>query len=301
VAFAVLSVLAFAPWNHLVSANALPDTFGIALLHRVGDPAVVVTFGAIVLLALAVVLSRRRALVIPALVLALLVASSVEASDQIASAVSTSRHDIVGSPANWIDRAANGEVAYVYDGEAFWNSAWYESFWNRKIDRVLSVRPALVPGPIPQTSASPAPDGSLPLHERYVVASNRLTFIGTPVANLTQTNLDVSGLTLWRLQGPPRLSTVTHSVFPNGDIEGQATVDVYDCARGSLELTVLPKSTTMLRVLFDGLPALSVDLTGRRSWSGSIPVRPESQATECRYTIIGGSLLGTTRIAFDRG
>ncbi|HEX5449038.1 MAG TPA: glycosyltransferase family 39 protein [Gaiellaceae bacterium] len=295
-AFGVLCVLLLAPWNHLVSANALPDSFDLALLYRIGHPATVAAIGSLIVLTLAVV-SRRLSL---AAVLTLLVASSVVASNEISSAVAANQRNIVGTPANWIDRAADGPVTYVYDGEAYWNSVWEERVWNHKLDRVVSIAPSLVPGPLPQSQASPAVDGALPLHTRWVVASNRLTFIGSPVAHLTQTGLDVSGLTLWQLDGPPRLATVETGVLPNGDMVSPAQIDVYGCQRGSLELTLLPKATSVLRVLFDGLPVLRTDIGGRESWSGSIPARPESAPTQCRYTILGGSLLGSTRIAFER-
>jgi hypothetical protein len=301
-AFALLCLLLLAPWDHLVSANALPDTFGIAVLYRIRHPGVetLVTVGALAVLTLIVVLPRRLAPLLAFIAFAFLVISSVVASNEISTAVAASQRNIVGSPANWIDRATASSVAYVYDGETYWNTAWEETFWNRRIDRVVSLAPSSVPGPIPQVSATPGSDGALPLHEQYVVASNRLTFIGAPIAHLTQTGLDVSGLTLWRLSGKPRLSTVTHNVLPNGDIQGQATIDVYDCVRGNLELTLLPKATTVLRVLFDGLPVRRVNLSGT-PWSGSIPARPEANPTECTFTIVGGALLGSTRIAFERG
>jgi hypothetical protein len=298
-AFAVLCFLLLAPWNHLVTANALPDSFGIALLYRLHEnPTWAVTIGSLVVLTLVVILPRRSALILPALVLTFLVASSLIASNQIASAVTTNQQNIVGAPANWIDRIATGPVAYIYDGETYWNTVWQETFWNQKINHVLSLTPAVVPGPMPQTRATPSVAGALPLNDHWVVASNRLTFIGTPAAHLTQTNLDVSGLTLWHVEGQPRISTVENSVLPNGDIEGSATVVVYDC-RGSLELTLLPKETKVLRVLFDGVPVFRAELTGS-SWTGSIPARPATGPTACEYTILAGPLLGSTRIAFDR-
>jgi hypothetical protein len=151
---------------------------------------------------------------------------------------------------------------------------------------------------MPQRRVLPPDDGRLPIRDRYVVASNRLTFAGTPVANLTQTGLDVSGLTLWKLDPPARLSTVTHDVLPNGDMVGPATIDVYGCRGGSLDLTLLPKSTQTLTVLFDGLPVRHYDIGGQPVWHGSIPVPRWSTPQLCRFTLVGGALLGSTRIAY---
>ena len=84
-AFAVLAVAALAPWNDLSAVAALPDTFDLALLERLRplSPTNVVTVGALVLLALFVLLPRRALFVLPVLVLALLTATSVVASNTI--------------------------------------------------------------------------------------------------------------------------------------------------------------------------------------------------------------------------
>jgi hypothetical protein len=153
---------------------------------------------------------------------------------------------------------------------------------------------------MPQRQVAVGFDGRLPTRDRYVVASNRLAFRGTPVAHLAQSGLDVSGLTLWKLAGAPRLSTVEHDVLPNGDMVGPATIDVYDCRGGRLELTLLPKKTKQLEILYDGLPIRHVDFDNQGVWHESIPAPPSSTPRLCRFTIAGGSLLGSTRIAFVR-
>jgi hypothetical protein len=154
---------------------------------------------------------------------------------------------------------------------------------------------------MPQTSVAIPPSGRLPITEPYVVASDRHTFVGTPVAHLAQSGLDVSGLTLWRLNEPARLSTVAYDVLPNGDMVGPASIDIYDCTKGRLELTLLPKETKTLRILWDGFPVLTANVAGQSVWHGSVPVPPSKQARECRMTIVPQGLLGSTRIAFVRG
>jgi hypothetical protein len=298
-AFALLCLLLLAPWNRLVSLDALHDSFSVALLlHLHGSPATVLAVAAPIALAVAVLVPRRFLLVLPAAVLAALVATSVLASNDVSAQAAAAQASIVGATPNWVDRAVSGPVTYVYAGETYWNSVWLERFWNRRIERVVSLAPAVVPGPMPQRRVRPPDDGRLPIRDRYVVASNRLTFAGTPVANLTQTGLDVSGLTLWKLDPPARLSTVTHDVLPNGDMVGPATIDVYGCRGGSLDLTLLPKSTQTLTVLFDGLPVRHYDIGGQPVWHGSIPVPRWSTPQLCRFTLVGGALLGSTRIAY---
>ena len=300
-AFALTCLLLLAPWNRLVSLDALHDSLSLALLLNIhARPATVVAIAVPVALTVAVLIPRRRLLVLPAAVLALLVATSVIASNDIAANAAAAQASIVGAAPSWIDRTTGGPVTYVYAGEAYWNTVWFERFWNQRIEHVVSLAPSTVPGPMPQRQAAPLPSGRLPIGDRYVVAADPLTFVGTPVAHLAQTGLDVAGLTLWRLALPARLATVTHGVLPNGDMPGAATIDVYDCHGGSLELTLLPKQARHVTILLDGLPVRHATFGDRLAWHGSIPAPPSTTPRLCRFTIRGDGYMGSTRIAFVR-
>jgi Dolichyl-phosphate-mannose-protein mannosyltransferase len=301
-AFAVLALIATVPWGSLASENALPDSFGIALLLRwhwlVPDNLALVA--ALVALALFAAAPRRFSLVLPALMGALLVATSTVAANEIDTQVSAVQTNLVGSPPNWVDRATTSPVAYLYTGETYWNSVWQVVFWNTRIQRVFAVWPSVVTGPMVQTSVTVPVTGRLPTSDRYVVASDRNELDGTPVAHLTQTGLDVSGLTLWRLTGPARLSLVKSNIQANGDILGPARITVYDCTGGQLQLTLLPKATRVVRVTLNGVLVLKKSLVGLSSWQGAIPVPPSTRPRECVFTITGQSLLGSTVIEFQR-
>jgi hypothetical protein len=300
VCFAVLALLALAPWNKLVVDAAFPDSFGSALVYRlVGsvDAASLVTFAGLALLAAFALLPSRAGLVLPALVLALLVASSVSASNLIVARASADQEKLLGSPRNWIDRAANGPVTYLYDGESYWNSVWQQRFWNHRIAHVLSLAPARVPGPLPQQVQALTPNGRLAVRDRYLVASDQFGFVGTPVAHHARGG-DLEALTLWRLTGPPRLSSITTGVQPNGDIIGPATITAYGCAGGNLELTLLPKATNIVKVFLNGKLVLRRNIAGLAYWNGWIPV-PRSHRGLCRFTIRGGALLGSTVRVFE--
>jgi hypothetical protein len=301
-AFGLACLLLIAPWDHLVSATVLPDTFSVATLYHFDSlgPANVVMAASLILLALCLAARSRFVLILPIAVAVLLVANSVVASNVIEAQVDTDQANLVGSPPDWIDRAVDGPVAYVYDGETYWNSAWQEKLWNDRVDRVITLSSSTVPGPMPQTRVTLPLSGRLPSHERYAVASDRLTFVGKRIAHLSQSGLDVSGLSLWRLTGAPRLSTIAHDVLPNGDMVGPAAIDVYDCTRGRLELTLLPKETNTLHVLWDELPVVTANLAGLSVWRGSVPVPPSRRPTQCRMTIVPQRLLGSTRIEFVR-
>jgi hypothetical protein len=302
VCFAVLALLALTPWNKLVVTTALPDSFDAALIYRLSgsfDAATLVTLASLALLAAFAVVPRQAAFVLPALVLALLVTTSVSASSLIVPRARADQQALVGSPRDWVDRAVRGDVTYLYDGEPEWNSVWQQRFWNERIAHVLTFPPMRVPGPMPQQARPPTVAGFVAIRDRYVVATDRYTFFGTPIAHHAR-GVDLEPLTLWRLEAPPRLSTVTTGFLPNGDLVGPGRITVYACAGGRLDLTLLPKATEVVRVSLDGKPVLRRRIAGLESWHDSIPV-PRSHRGACRFTIRGGLLLGSTVRSFERG
>lgn len=303
VGFAVLAVVALAPWNGLTTAVALPDSFELGPLYRAGGaiaPANLATLAGLPLLIAFALVPRRLAAVLPVLVATLLVAISASASGVIAGRVRSDQDQLVGSPRDWVDRAVVSDVTYLYDGEQEWNVVWHQRLWNRRITHVVSLAPSRVPGPMAQASASARPDGALPIRDRYVVASDRHTFVGTPVAHQALGRGYLQGLTLWRLNPPARLSTVSSGVQPNGDIFRTAAIVAYDCRGGRLALTLLPKATDVLGVALDGHTVLRRRIGGRDSWYGTIPVPASHAGNRCRFTIHGGLLLGSTVRAFER-
>jgi Dolichyl-phosphate-mannose-protein mannosyltransferase len=303
-AVAVAALIAIAPWNSLASANALPDSFGIALLLRWHwlSPDHLALVAALIGMGLFAAVPRRLFLVLPALMLAMLVASSTVAASEIEQQVSAAQTNLVGSPPNWVDRATTSPVAYLYNGETYWNSVWQVLFWNTRVQRVLTVWPSVVTGPMDQTSVTVPATGRLPTTDRYLVASDRNELYGTPVAHLTQTGLDVSGLTLWRLDRPARLSLVKTNIQPNGDILGSvpAAITVYNCTGGQLHLTLLPKATSVVRVTLDGQQVVKKSLVGLPLWQTTIPVPPSTRPRECVFAITGQGLLGSTVVEFQR-
>jgi hypothetical protein len=294
------ALLVLTPWNRLVSINALPDSFGVVILYHLGGAhaAVAVAAVATVVLALFVVLPRRAVPLLAGLMLMGLLASSIVASNDIRTRVAFDQRTLVGTPANWVERATHGRVGYLYDGETYWNGVWQVLFWNSNVKDVVSLAPSRVPGPMPQRIVRAGADGQLPIPERYVVASDAHGFVGTPIAHLTQTDTDVSGLTLWRLDGRARLTTVTRGVLPNGDMVEPARVLAYDCAGGRLELTLLPKSTSVVTLRLDGKIVQQAAIAGHDYWNGTIFVPPTPSAHVCHFEIDGQELLGSTRMAF---
>jgi hypothetical protein len=295
VAAAVLLALALTPWGHLTVIEARPDSFGIIIFEHAHVTLVVVA-AAVVPLALFVLAPR----VLPVVMLAGLVASSAVASGKLASVVRAEQADLVGTDHRWIDHAARGPVTELYDGESYWNGVWQAAFWNRRLRELVALAPTRVPGPIRQRQEPVGADGRIDLRSPYVVASDPHVFAGTPVAHLAQNGLDVTGLTLWRLDPPARLSTITGGILANGDMTEPGRLTVYDCGGGQLELTLLPKSTRVVEVLLDGRVALRAAIGGMDYWNGTVHVPRAPTPRVCHFTIRGQTLLGSTRVAFVR-
>jgi hypothetical protein len=298
-AFALLAIVVLAPWNQMVNWDAFPDSPGISLLLASPGgwrPLAAVSVVAGVLL----VLFRFAPFVEAAglVVLGLLVWTSVKAADLVRPYAAGAQSVLAGTPRNWIDRTVDGSVAYVYNGDlAGGPVVWAQRFWNPRIDRVVSLAPHVVSGPIPQVEVRPKIFGDLPFDDPYAVTNDRTTLRGEAIAHQDR-GPNQYGLTLWRVTRPARLATTIQGVQPNGDMTGPANVTVYGCAGGSLHLTLLPKSTSRLEIDLDGRPVVSTDISNRASWSTSLPVPPSRGPFPCLFTIRGGPLLGSTLIEF---
>ena len=299
---AIAALVVTAPWNDLIENNALPDTMGIApFLSHLGErPATEIAVGVAVSLVLFLFAPRRIALLLPALVVGALAASSVSASNLVASKVRFDQAAMVGVPRDWIDRSTRAPVAYVFAGDtADVNIVWQQRFWNRRIHDVLSLPPYAVTGPLRSRTQAPEPSGRIAVGERYVVANDDLTFVGTPVAQQDR-GVDYPGLTLWRLDGAPRIATSITGVKPNGDIYSTAQLVAWGCRGGQLQVTLIPKSTDDVSIALNGKTMVTAHITGREYWNGAVSVPANEPSDVCVFTIHGGLLLGSTRIAFER-
>lgn len=304
VASAIVAATAAAPWNSLVIPKALPDTFDLAVLSRLrhhAQPATTVAVVGAVAALLIAFWPRRLSFALPAAALAALVVSSTIAANTVRDLVAYDQVNIVGTQPSWIERAVKANVAYLYDGESDWNGVWQARFWNHRISEVVSVAPSRVQGPMPQRSVRISPDGRLPITERYVVASDLLQFRGRPIAHATQSGFEGAGLTLWKLVGTPRVSMIQHRIRPNGDMTPSGNITVYDCGRGQLRVTLLPKSTSVVTISFDGRTTIRQSLANLPYWNGTVFVPASIKPRICRFTIEGQNLLGSTQIAFVRG
>ena len=198
-----------APWNTLVSDEALPDTMGIALVHRhIWGVATgrlprrrrrrrCCSGSASGLLACL----RARALI--AIVLGTLVVTSCSLRTRSLGEGALRRRP------RWSAHRQTGcsgpsthPVTYVFNGDlGSWNVIWQQRFWNPRHRRPWwRSAPFTVPGPALGTASScRRPMGGCRSTRGTSSRTTRSTFVGTPVAHQDRGDEEY-GLTLWRLR-----------------------------------------------------------------------------------------------------
>lgn len=304
VALGAAALVLSVPLERLVDEYAAPDAFTLIPLHRLAverpglDLELVVRGAAAAVLALFALLPRRLTLVLPALLALGLGVASVQAGDEIVARAAKNQAQLVGPERRWIDRRIEAGAAYLYDGEAYWPAVWEQVFWNRRLERVYTLRGSSVPGPLPQVTVSPRPDGRLAsASPPYVVASTAFSFRGERLAETVQEGINQRGLVLWRVDQPLRVWTRTTGLAANGDVSTAARLTVYGCEPGVLRLTLLPKAATQVELARNGSHLRTLFFEpGAPPWSGELEAQPRNGV--CSFDVVPNSLLGTTVFEF---
>jgi hypothetical protein len=221
-AAAVAGVLpVFVPYGRFIATSAIADTFALLpwwwvqdhwiTLGNVRWAALVVSLGAA---ALIVVLPRRYFLVLPALVGAYFVLTTL--------VVENGRHGIhqaslgklwagirVESP-DWIDRKVgpHAKVAILRTAETTDETVWENEFFNRSVGPIYSYDVSRVPDPLPESAL----DGRR-VHVQYALATD---VVGTPIASDPRI-----GVTLFRVDGPLIVPTQIKGLYPNDTWSGR--------------------------------------------------------------------------------
>jgi hypothetical protein len=297
----VRAVYADAP--SLISLERLSHYLGQATFEAV------YAIGAAVVILLAVLVPRRAAWSLAALVAVALASGSLVASFQIRDRSRLERdRTFAGMPADWIDASGARDATLVLTGARFWPSAWEELFWNSSIRRVARFPGAESPGIAAEVVAAPRPDGRIAarsgelLSAEYVVAPISLSVLGEPVASLPS-SFEQEGMVLWRVAGPLTVSQRIVGLRPDGDLHGneQAVIRVFACTPGQLELTILGKEGDPTRVLAGRNVAAERAVPPGEVWRPSVPAPPGADGSStCVFRLQTDGLIGTTRVEFVR-
>jgi hypothetical protein len=299
VAFAAAALVLALPLGRLVHKAALPDAFTLIPVWQLGAYDVVVwTFTAVAVLVFAL-LPTRALVALPVALALLFVGMSISVSRYVADEASLMKRAFFGtSDTQWVDAAAQGDVAYFYDGESSWNAVWSYVFWNRKLRRVYVLADKRrVPGPLPQRRVEPFPDGVLSEDSPawIVGATPTFTFPGELVTTVAQVGLGQNGLALWRSRRPLRLESVRAGVHANGDIYDRGSLVVYGCRGGTFELTLVAKGAPLTVRLDNGQSVQEHAIPAEGILRPSVPAPgPEL----CTLEVTASSIVGSTRFEY---
>jgi hypothetical protein len=315
VAFLVAVPVLLLPLDKVATAVAAPDSPSTIPLERLGRhlsdgtlEAVYVGIAAAVIL-LAVFIPRALAPALAGLVAVLLATGSLLVSGEIRQLSRTARASTFADAApDWIDSSGARDAALLSTGERSWPGIWRELFWNPSVARVLALPGGDVPGPLPQTVVQPGPDGRLytttgrPVAPRYVVAPADISLSGEQIAAIPA-SFDQEGAAVWRTERPVRLLQWVSGLKPNGDLPAgsAATVEVFACGPGRLELTLLGKEGLPTRLLLDGKVVAERAIPPGSVWRPAVPApRNANGSGRCDYELRTDGLIGSTRVEFVR-
>ena len=314
------------PLGKLVTAEALPDAPSLVPLYNLRTASSLSTLelvfygcagAALVLFAL---LPRRALILLVLLLLAALMGGSVAASRYAADQGRLREQRFLAPTPTWIDRAARGPVAYLYEPGGDWTGVWELAFWNRRIDRVYDLASARLAGPIRQQHVRFRRDGrlvtrrGLPVSAPYVVTGTGVVgsepsfeFAGEQLASSVQPGSQEGGLALWRIDEPIRLSFRTTGLRPNGDIyPGEnAGIFAYGCTRRrAFRVTLLIKQPETVTILRNGKVYERLRFRSpapNQPWSGAIPTQPGTapRMSVCTLEVQTDGLLGSTVFRAD--
>ena len=303
VAFAAAALVLALPLGRLVHKAALPDAFTLIPVWQLGGYDVVIwTFTAVAVLVFAL-LPTRALVALPVALGLLFVGVSISVSRYVADEASLMKRAFFGSSdPQWVDAAAQGDVAYFYDGESSWNAVWSYVFWNRKLRQVYVLADKRrVPGPLPQRRVEPFPLGVLSEDspDWIVGAAPTFTFPGESITTVAQVGLGQNGLTLWRSGRPLRLQTTRAGVQANGDIYEQATMVAYGCHGGTFELTLVAKGAPLTVRLDNGQSIQEHAIPAEGILRPSVPA--VGPGGVCTLEVTPSSIVGSTRFEYIPG
>ena len=91
-------------------------------------------------------------------------------------------------------------------------------------------------------------------------------------------------------------------MLANGDFTNVATLTVYDCGPGRLELTLLGKTGNPVALRLDGITRRIAEVPGGGVWRGSVETAAyASEDGHCVFELASEGLVGSTRLEFVRG
>jgi hypothetical protein len=176
------------------------------------------------------------------------------------------------------------------------------------VTSLVRLKGVLSPGALPQDVAVAQEDGRLvapddrELQAAMIASPTGVSIVGERIAELPA-SFEQPGMALWRVEQPLRLSHRIAGLRPNGDLHAgeKATIRVFSCGPGALELTLLGKEGLPTRVLLEGDVKAERAIPAETVWRVRVPSPPSADGSgTCLYRLESDGLVGSTRIEFVR-
>jgi hypothetical protein len=304
IAIVAVGLVAVLPLQRLIPGDDLGDSFTNLALWRELKPdrfSTVATIAASILVVLWALLPRKLLVVLPLVLIVTFAVVSVPSSREALLQAKLQQARVLGPTPRWIDRAADGPVTFLYDGDPYWTVVWENLFFNRRVTHVIDLPGASVPGPMPQRTADPGADGRIPTLGRYVVSWDSFAFDGQEIARAPLQGIDHNALVLWRLR-TPRVLTRAVGLTPNGEVlaDGSAGLTVYGCRPGDLHVTMFAKQPAIVTFVRDRHAVRNIPLRPGQIWSGTVasPTGANGRSS-CEFALTTTGRLGVTQWAYS--
>jgi hypothetical protein len=264
-----VALLAALPYETLIGPSAVSDTFALLPLWNLqaglvsgADVKPLVVLAGLVVALLFLVVPRRAALLLPALVLGYFAVAHNAVQQRIEEASVGGLYAGIRVEREWIDEALpdGAEATAVWSGNTTVRTIWLNEFFNRAVGPILDVG-APLPGSLPETPVSVDPDtgalttdGGGPAEAVYAMSDGSFPLAGEVVARD-----DGTGVTLYRTEGPLVLAARIEGLHPNDTWSGPVvTYTRLACDGGQLVVNV-----TSDPALFSTAQTLTASVDGR--------------------------------------
>jgi hypothetical protein len=191
-----------------------PTLSAVAALGRWTSPgdAAALLAAAGLLAALGAIVLRRRPHVVAAVSILLALALGAAAYSGDRRMTERSLASLAPRSPDWLERLEVPEADVLALPGGSLHAGWMLESWNRNVGRTFHLGD-VPPDPLPYRQVAVGPDGSLPVHSRYLVVDESGTQVDLDAAEVARPK---PGLALYRTSGRVRFRSVSFGLYADG-------------------------------------------------------------------------------------
>ena len=236
------------PFTRLITTNAVSDTLTIlpiwslqTALFPIEQTALVVVLACICAAGLFVLVPKRYALVLPALILVYFAVSQKPIEGKHRTASVGALFAGITLPRDWVDHRVGyaARVTTIWSGQTSAYAIWENEIFNRSLRRFYYLRSQLA-GDLPEQKLKVDPESGImtshgtPVRSRYVLTDSSVQLEGRELDQDPRT-----GMTLYETSGPLRQVSQVTGLYPNDTWSGRyASYTRLNCHGGTLTVAL---------------------------------------------------------------